>query len=66
MKKSEEYAVNVRREHSDQFVRQEEVFATYEEAKAFTGEHEPEDGHYHEIVRIDYDENGEETCWDWV
>lgn len=56
-----EYAVEVNNDKG--FVKQIDVFTTYEEAEAFADNYkEPlDDGEYLNIIFIDYDENGNEV-----
>lgn len=63
---STEYAVEIK-DKSDRFVKQVEVFPTYEEAVRCWENKENEivlaDGEYLNIIFIDYDENGDEICF---
>ena len=59
-----EYAVEVNHERWG-FVRQIEVFATYDDACDFAESYDGElrDEEYLNIIFIDYDENGDEICF---
>ena len=61
-----EYAVEVNNEHG--FVRQIDVFETYEEAEAFADNYEEPLawGEYLNIIFIDYNENGDEIAFGTV
>ena len=59
---STEYAVEVNNS-KDIFVRQIDVFQTYEQAEEFVSNYDEvlTDGEYLNIIYIDYDENGDEV-----
>ena len=61
-----EYAVEINNDKG--FVRQLEVFASYEEAEAFTNccKEPLNDDEYFNIIFIDYDENGDEIAFGTV
>lgn len=61
---STEYAVEVRDERTNKFLRQIETFPDYEKAEAFAEAYEKEnklaENEEINIIFIDYDENGDE------
>lgn len=59
--KTTEYAVEIN-DKNYKFVRQIDVFDTYEEAEYFmeNNNEQLKDGEYFNIIYIDYDENGDE------
>ena len=59
-----EYAVEVYNKYTDTFVKQIDVFDTYEEAKQCIKETNidiDKDSEYFEITEIEYDDDGNET-----
>lgn len=59
---STEYAVEINDKNTDSFIRQIDVFKTYEEAVGYTESHNDcSDGEYYNIIFIDYNKNGDEV-----
>ncbi|MEG1205067.1 MAG: hypothetical protein RSD74_01395 [Angelakisella sp.] len=59
---STEYVVEINDENTCNFIRQVDVFDTYEKAVAYTENHSDcGDGEYYNIIFIDYNKDGDEV-----
>lgn len=55
-----EYSLEIKRTTDGEFIRQVDIFNTYENAQAYADEHPIDDDYYYTIWCIEYDEDGEE------